>query len=354
MRAWRKKTSLRDLAERLNLSMTTVSRALNGYSDVSAKTRERVRQVAQELGYTPNAQARRLTSGSTEAIGFVMSDVDAYFGDPYFAELLAGLTDVLNQADLDLVISCASAPDEQLATYQRLVEAQRVDGLILDRTRMSDPRVEYLLDQGFPFVAFGQTDRKAEHAFLDFDGEEAFAAVANRLIDLGHRRIAMIGADPSYNFVRLRRLGYERALKAAGLKIDPTYYLADGFSLDAGARSTAALLERPYPPTAIMCIDDSTAMGVVDALRQHGLRAGRDVAVTGYNDVASARLCDPPLTTVAMPARRAGRKLADMLLALLRGSALTDLQEIWTPELVVRGSDGPPPMINAKKHRAMP
>jgi len=352
MRAWRKKTSLRDLSARLNLSMTTVSRALNGYSDVSAKTRERVLRTARELGYTPNAQARRLTSGSTEAIGFVMSDVDAYFGDPYFAELLAGLTDVFNGADLDLVIACAHAPDDQLTTYQRLVEARRVDGLILDRTRMNDARVDYLLAQGFPFVAFGQTDRKAEHAFLDFDGEQAFAAVANRLIELGHRRIAMIGAEPSYNFVRLRRLGYERALRAAGLAVDPSLYLPDGFSLDAGARSTAALLGRPRPPTAIMCIDDSTAIGVVDALRRRGLRAGKDISVTGYNDIASARLCDPPLTTVAMPARRAGRKLAEMLLEILHGTPPSELQEIWMPELVVRGSDGPPPMMNIKEHQA--
>ena len=343
MRTWQKKPSLKELSSRLELSMTTVSRALNGYEDVSQRTRERVIEAAKVMGYTPNVLARRLTTGNSEAVGFVMSNVDDYFGDPYFAELLAGITEVLNRADKDLVIACAASPEEQLAKYRRLVQGRRVDGLVLDRTRTKDPRVDYLLERKFPFVAFGQTGRSSEHAYLDFDGHKAFYETACRLIRLGHRKIAMIGADSRYNFVKMRRQGYEAALIDAGIQLDPRYYGASGFGQAAGATGTHKLLDLPDPPTAIMCIDDLNALGAMAALRDRGLSAGVDVSITGYNNVASAKLCDPPLTTVSMPARKAGNRLAGMLIELLRGKSVEELQEIWVPTLVPRQSDGPPP-----------
>lgn len=343
MQVRRNRPSLKELSEHLGMSMTTVSRALNGYDDVSGRTRERVIETAKAMGYTANAQARRLTSGSTESIGFVMSDVGDYFGGSSVAELLAGLTDALHKADRDLVIAATQRADDPLAPFRRLVDGQRVDGLILDQTRQKDPRVDYLLERGFPFVAFGRTGRAAEHAFLDFDGEAAFFNTAQRLIRLGHKRIAMIGANSSYHFVQLRRRGFERALAQAGLSLAPDHYQASGFNQAAGAAATHKLLNLPIPPTAIMCIDDLTALGAMAALRDHQLKAGRDISITGYNDIPTARLCDPPLTTVSMPARTAGNRLAEMLLALLGGEVVDNLQELWETKLVVRESDGPLP-----------
>ncbi|HFD16832.1 MAG TPA: LacI family transcriptional regulator [Rhodospirillales bacterium] len=335
--------NLKELSRRLGLSMTTVSRALNGYPDVSPSTRERVVSMARELGYAPNAAARRLTSGRSETIGFVPQNIAAYYGNPYFADLLAGIGETLHAANFDLVLACVPEGEAPLDVCRRLVEGRRVDGLILDRTFTEDPRIDYLAARGFPFATLGRDRQAARHAFLDIDGERALEMATRRLLALGHREIAFIAADPRFNFVRERLAGYRRALADAGIPRRRSLVRHDGFGEEAGARAARALMRLCPRPTAILCIEDLTAIGAMRALRELGLRPGREVSVIGYNDIPLARIAEPPLTTIRMPIREAGRRLAAMVLALLEGAAPADLQEIWEPELVPRESDGPPP-----------
>ncbi|MEZ5825251.1 MAG: LacI family DNA-binding transcriptional regulator [Geminicoccaceae bacterium] len=333
---------LKGLAQALGLSMTTVSRALNGYSDVSEKTRRRVEQQARLLGYAPNAQARRLTSGMTETIGFVLNDVSTYYDDPYFAQLLAGMGDVLTRSNYDLVISTRGGDTDALGGYRRLVEERRVDGIVLDRTKRVDERIDYLLDAGMPFVTFGRSEEARRHAFLDIDGEAAARMSIERLLKLGHRRIAFLGAPGDFMYNHLRRSGYERALAAAGIAVDPDLVVDTAHQEASGYRATLVLLHLDDPPTAILCIDDLPAMGAIRAVRSEGLEVGADVSIIGYNDIAPAALVDPPLTTVRIDSRAAGRRLAEMLLALIAGRPASVFQEVWPPALVVRSSDGPP------------
>jgi LacI family transcriptional regulator len=332
---------LKELSRRLGLSMTTVSRALNGYPDVSPGTRERVAAMARDLGYTPNAQARRLSSGRAESIGFVLEDVGAYYHDPYFIQLIAGIGEVLNGANYDLVISCANGNDDQLPAYRRLVTGRRVDGLILDRTRVIDPRIDYLLGRRFPFVTLGRDRRATERAFLDMDGQHGFHLATRRLLRLGHTRIAFIGANPAFAFAGNRHAGFARAMREAGQPIEPLYGDNGGLSEAGGIAAAQRMLALRRPPTAFLCVDDLTALGVLRAVRAHGLRVGHDVSVVGYNDLAPAATAEPPLTTIRVPIVEAGRRLAQMLLEILGGRPAAELQEIWTPELVVRHSDGP-------------
>jgi LacI family transcriptional regulator len=332
---------LKELSRRLGLSMTTVSRALNGYPEVSARTRARVVELASELGYTPNALARRLSSGRAECIGFVLEEADAYFGDPYFSQLIAGIGTCLSRANFDLVISCASSRDDQLPAYRRLVDGRRVDGLILDRTRTVDGRVAYLLTQGVPFVTLGRNSQQDRHSWIDVDGEAAFHALTSRLVGLGHRRVGFIGADPAYNFVRVRHAGYCRALLEAGIEPDPGLRVDADLTEAGGAGAAATLLARPIRPTALVCIDDLTALGALRQARAKGLAIGRDVSVTGYNDVVLAGAADPRLTTIRVPIRAAGERLASMLLERLRSPLAETVGELWTGTLILGGSDGP-------------
>ncbi|MCB1969996.1 MAG: LacI family DNA-binding transcriptional regulator [Geminicoccaceae bacterium] len=322
--------------------MTTVSRALNGYSEVSPKTRKRVVRVARELGYTPNAQARRLSSGSTESIGFVLSDISAYYDDPYFAQLLAGLNDVLIRARYDLVISTQEPDGDPLSGYRRLVEEQRVDGIIFDQTRRTDERIDYLLEMRMPFVSLGRSDQPERHAHLDIDNEAAFVMATQRLLQLGHRRIGMIGARSDLMCAHLRRKGFERAMKEAGIDIAPELVSDAGFQEAGGYRVATEFLRLDAPPSAIVCVDDLVAIGAIRAARDKGLVVGSDISIIGYNDIPLAAMLDPPLTTIRVDSRAAGRRLAEMLLAIIAGRPAELFREIWPPALVPRDSDGPP------------
>lgn len=341
---------LKDLSRHLGVSMTTVSRALNGYPDVSEATRARVVEAAREFGYKPHPIARRLASGRAEAVGVVLPLPAGHFSDPFFIELLAGIGKVLSAANLDLLVTSAETGPNELEAYRHLVEGKKVDALIIGRTRRHDERLLYLLDSGIPFVAHGRTETDRAYAWLDMDNEMAFATAAERLIGLGHRRIGLINAPEEFNFAYLRRKGYERALSAAGIGLDPTLVIEGEMTEATGHRMTGRLLDLPEPPTAIICANDMIAIGALRALRKKGLEAGRDVSIIGYDDLPLASYTEPPLTTLNQPIRAAGERIAEMLLELLSGTPVEELRELWPPRLVVRQSDGPcqPPPVECR------
>ncbi len=332
---------LKSLSQRLGLSMTTVSRALNGYEEVSEATRTRVMEAARENGYRPNPVARRLALGRAEAIGVVIPNPPGDFADPFFIELLAGMGSVFEAASLDLIVTAAPEGPAELPVYRRLVEGRRVDGLIVGRTRRHDERIEYLLDRDFPFVVHGRTTTSRPYAYLDMDNAQAFVTATERLIGLGHRRIALINAPAHLAFAAGRHDGYERALGAAAIAVDPSLVVVCDLSEQDGHRIALSLLDLPRPPTGILCANDTTALGAMRAVKSRGLVVGRDVSIIGYDDLPFAGHTDPPLTTMHQPIRPAGARIAEMLRARMSGTPPEELQEVWRPKLLLRGTDGP-------------
>jgi LacI family transcriptional regulator len=332
--------SIRQLARKLDLSITTVSRALAGYSDVSKVTQARVREAANTMGYRPNASARNLKLGRANTIGLVMPAVGRG-GDPFMSELIAGVSSALNEKDLDLIITAADDAEGELAAIRRVADGRKVDGLIVPRTRWNDARVDLLLELGVPFVCHGRTARAAEHAWLDIDGEAAFAEAARRLIGLGHRRIALINAPESFTFARHRAAGFRKALSEAGLT--PVAEMAvPRARIEAGEAAAGHLLMQPERPTALLCATDQIALGALSAIRKHGLAAGRDVSVIGYDDLLIAAHSEPPLTTMRQPIADEAGELVRLMLGAMAGKPLAELQTLWTATLVPRASDGPP------------
>ncbi len=335
--------SLKSLAAQLGLSITTVSRALAGYTDVAASTRARVAAAASAVGYRPHPIARRLKHGRSEAIGVVLPAEPGHFTDPFFTELLVGLGEALARADLDLLVTAAQPGADEMKVYRRLVEGRRVDGIVLARTRVKDERIGYLLDQDFPFVTHGRAEERRAYAHVDADGTSAFAAATRRLIELGHRRIALINAPASYMFARHREAGWRQALAQAGLPEGP---LRVGEATEeTGYVLVRALLESLERPTAILCATDRLAVGALGAITAAGARAGRDISVIGYDDLPIATYTDPPLTTIAQPIRAMAGRLTEMLLQRIAGTPAAGLAEIWPAELILRASDGPAPTI---------
>jgi LacI family transcriptional regulator len=333
--------TLKDLAAELGLSITTVSRALAGYGDVAETTRLRVSHAAEDMGYVPDATARRLQKGCTDTIGFVIPTSGPRFSDPFFSELLAGIGNQAARHSFDLLVStCAPGTPEEDAAYRHKAGGRLVDGLLVVRTRVRDRRIEYLSRIGFPFVVFGRSDLDVDFPFVDEDGSRGLELVTQHLIDLGHQRIACIVPPPDLMFSVYRRTGLKAALENNGISMKDEYYSCADLTQRGGFSAMSELLALSPPPTAIIACNDLMALGAISAAQKQGLVVGRDIAITGFDDIPLAEHSHPTLTTVRQPIYEIGRQCCEMLIRLIRGEELVERHVLLQPELIVRESSG--------------
>ncbi len=331
-------SSLRKLASSLGLSITTVSRALDGYPEVAETTRARVRAAAEAMKYRPHAAARRLRLGATETVTMVIPGDPGHFDEPLYLELLAALGARFDEAGLDLTVLAARAGAEELAVYERLVKGRRTDGLIVARTRRDDARIRFLAESNFPFVTMGRTELPVAYAHVDGDGESAFAVATGRLIALGHRRIAHIGGASHYMFATLRKRGWTRALREAD--IGYTAFAEEALTEQGGLAAARQLLALTPRPTALLCATDRMAIGAMHAVKEAGLVVGRDVSVIGHDNISAGAFTEKALTTMELSTRDVGTRLADMLIALIGGAKPDGFGEILPVTLIERASTG--------------
>jgi LacI family transcriptional regulator len=332
--------TLKDIAKAVGKSVTTVSSALNDYDDVSQETKELVRRVAREMGYTPNIVAQRLRKKRADTLGLILPTFGPRFSDPFFSELLAGIGNESSAYGFDLLVSTqAPGPDED-AAYGRLVSGRRVDGLLVVRTRRDDSRIAFLVERDFPFVAFGRTAQDFDFPYVDEDGVLGMKLVTQHLIDLGHRRIALIAASSDLMFTTYRTAGFRQAMEENGLPLDESLIVAGDLTQRNGYRLAGELLDRPDRPTAIVACNDLMALGAMTAAQERDLIVGRDIAITGFDDIPPSQYSHPPLTTVHQPIYRIGRMICEMLIQCIRGEDLVERHVLLRPSLVIRRSSG--------------
>jgi len=341
------RVTITQLAAALGLTKGTVSRALNGYGDISEATRLRVRRAAERMGYAPLSQAQAIRTGRARALGFVvqMGDHDAH--RPFLADFLAGISEAASAEGWTLTVAASDGAASTLDAMRALVRDRKADGFILPRTRAHDPRVDLLRDAGVPFVLFGRVAEPAGCAWYDILGEAAMARAVAWLAGLGHRRIGFVNSDPDYMYARLRAEGFARGMAEAGLVADPALCRAGALTSEDAARLAPGLLGRSDRPTAIVAATDMIALGLARAAADHGLAVGRDLSLTGYDGIPEAATARPPLTTFAVDHRRAGARLAALLIARIRGTAPEDLRITEEARFVAGGSSGPAPRANA-------
>jgi len=335
---------LKQLSARLGLSPTTVSRALNGYTDVSEATRQRVAQVAQELGYQPNLAARRLALGRAEAVGIVYPVDTDYMGNPLFLEMIAGVSDRLEPAGFDVLLAAAREHSE-LRTYERLVRGRIVDGLIVAHTRVNDARIEFLKSANIPFIGYGRTGDPTGFAWFDFDNEAGCVMAVRELLALGHRRIAYVHAPLTLNFARQRHTGFLKAMAEAGVPVLPEYIVVGSIDRRGGYAAGQQLLALAQRPTAILVDNNLGGVGVVRALLQAGIDIGREVSVIVNDGIPpDTLLIGQKVASIAQPtAYESGTTMADMLLALIEGKPLDQPHVLRQPQFVGGNSIGPAP-----------
>lgn len=332
---------IRDVAKQLNLSITTVSRALDGYTDVAEQTRQLVVRTAQEMGYTPNRAARQLRRQHAETIGFILPVETMQFSDPFFSEFIAGIGDEATACNYDLLVSAAiPGSDGEVAAYQRWVQGGKVDGVIIARTRVYDSRVEYLLQQKTPFVCLERSLYSTEFAGVEIDSYSGFLQLIDYLTALGHRRIAYVGGCPGLKIDADRLAAYQAGLACIGVAFDADLVRRADLTLTGGYDAAECLLDLPCPPTAIMCINDLTAIGAMHAVSKRGLLVGRDVSIAGFDGLSDSAHSQPPLTTVAQPVYSVARQLVKILLAEINGDVILEKHIKIQPKLIIRQSTG--------------
>lgn len=341
--------NLKELASRLKLSPTTVSRALSGYSDVSPSTRERVQKMADELGYLPNRAARQVALGRADAVGIIYPPASAFLGNPSFRATLEGIAHTLEALEVDLLLVAAPRHNE-LRVYERMVRGRRVDALVVAHTLRDDPRIDYLRKTRFPFVAYGRTQTASDYPWFDFDNEACTRLAVNRLVALGHRRIAYVHVPLHYNFASQRHAGYVQAMRENGLEVDPAWVQGGGLDRRDGYQATQVLLQLNPRPTAVVVDNNIGGVGLLRALLDAGVAIGREISVIVNEGLPEDTLFDgPSVAAVAQPTPyRSGQTIGDMVRDMLQQRSSKEApgaptQILRQPEFTDGDSIGPVP-----------
>jgi LacI family transcriptional regulator len=338
--------NLKQLAKHLNLSQTTVSRALNGYPEVNAETRRRVDEAARRVGYRPNPHAMRLATGRSHAIGHVLPSDRMLLIDPHFSDFIAGAGDVYSANGFDVMLHVGGSEDEQ-TVYRRYAQSGAVDGVVVMGPRLNDWRIGLLTELELPFIVHGRVgDAEDGYAWLDIDNRGAFRQATKLLTDLGHRRIGLINGNEAFTFATHRRQGYEDSLRAAGIDPDPSMMTSDAMTEENGYRQTRRLLASGNRPSALLFSSMLFISGAMRAAHELGLHIGSDVSLIAHDDglpFLNAEGLVPSLTTVRSSIRAAGSRVAELLIEMINNPEAAQPHELWNVDLIVRGSTGPAP-----------
>lgn len=331
----REEVSIADVAQRAGVSVATVSRVLNGHTNVREVTREKVRAAVASSGYRINELARNLRTAESRLLLTMVPD----FGNPFYAAIVRGIDSVARQNGYFMLLCDTGADPLRERSYFDLLRGRRADGAIcLDPAAVQKALAEEA--STLPWVACCEFDPAAGVPYVGIDNHRAAGDVVRYLLGKGHRRIALINSGQGYLYGRQRLAGYRDALHDAGIEADPAWLIElDSLDYDAGEDAAARLAALGATrPTAVFAVSDTLAIGVMNGLRGAGLAVPDDVAVVGFDDIAVAAHVDPPLTTVSQPMQQLGESAAELLLKRLRDPR-ADVPGVLLPHrLIQRGS----------------
>jgi DNA-binding LacI/PurR family transcriptional regulator len=329
--------SIKDIAKAAKVSYSTVSRALNDSPRVKIETKERIQRIAAEMGYLPSAVARSLVTRRTTIIGVVVTTVT----DLFFAEVIHAIEETALKHKYNVILANSGTEPHRELEAIRALQERRVDGIILVAACSSKEDLFAAKEIDIPVVIINNAHKEHIGYSVEIDNLGAGREATQHLLGLGHRRIAHIaGLAREWDSVE-RQSGYEQALRAYGLPVDPTLIVRGDSRPKGGIEAMQQLLGLPSRPTGVFCYNDVTALGAMRAARAAGLRIPQDLSVVGFDDIDLAPYLEPPLTTIAQPKREMGEKAVQMVLDLLAGDKLVE-DCVLPSRLIVRGSTMPP------------
>lgn len=342
---------IRRLAQDLDISIGTVSRALNGKPDVNEQTRQRVLEAAAAMGYVPNQAGRALRKGSTGVVGFMMQTGSQITGegDVFFMSVFDGVQAVCARHQLDLVALLCSSEEDPDAYLQRVVARGFADGLIISATKRHDHRIDYLSERQIPFIALGRSLTDVGHPWLDLDFEGMAEQGVERLVSKGHRRIGIFAPRDDTNLGFIFIDSYRQALESRGIAFDESMVFRANPTERGGydIAQRIAAMPNDQRPTSFVLTNEKMSIGLYRGLHDSGLEPGKNFAVIG-RDSAHAHYLTPKLTCFRLSLRDLGITLAESLLATMPGFAsdypLGVVRKVLPLELVDGDSDCPAPV----------
>lgn len=328
--------NLEEVAKRAGVSTATVSRVLNNLDVVRSATRARVLNAVAELNYHPNLHARTLAGGKSHTIGMIASNME----NPFFFDIFRSLEAQARAAGFDVVVANTDYDPDRLVRGVRLMIGRRVAGLAMVVSEMDPSLIDELATARIPCVFYDVGAARENITNIRVDYRRGIRRSVEHLHSLGHRRFAFIGHHSSLGPTSER----EKAFLESVSQLQPAVEwqtAAGGDGFDGGRLATRCLLDQGFSPTAVVCVNDFTAVGVLRELRSRGLRVPHDVSVTGFDNIRLSEYCDPPLTTVDIPRDEIGR-LVFSALAPAAEAALPGREVVIEPRFIVRGSTAPP------------
>jgi len=328
-----------ELAKKLNLSITTVSRALGGYSDVSEVTRKRVMEFAKKHNYKPNPYASNLASHKSNAVGFVIPlyglNNNTLNQISYF-KFVAGMSSKINQDNILFYMLFANSAKEEMESYKKLVEVNKVKNIIIHNVQTDDERIEYLNSKKVNFVAWGRS-KKIDYSWVDLDNELSTELIVDYLYSKGHQSFAFINVSEKYNFAYLRKQGFQKALKKHSLKFDKSLYQTTSLENPSFSKEiTMNLLKKNPELSCIICSTEYSSVGAIQACTDLNKKIGEDISIITFDGPVVESLTNPKLTAVSHPLEELGTNAINILLSAQNKKQLSNY--LVKPHIIDRGS----------------
>lgn len=333
--------SIKDIAQAAEVTPGTVSRALRDSPRVNAETKKRIQRLADEMGYSPDAQARSLVLGRTETIGVVVTTMV----DPFIGAIVQTIESAARGHGYAVILASSNDMPEREISAVEMLRSRRVDGVIVTSSRVGALHQERLGRLSVPVVLMNsRAERSGKQTFsVGVDNHHGGYLATSHLIQKGHRRIAYVSSPSDRSDSVERMTGYRDALTEAGIGFHPSLVVQGTGRPGGGQRALSVLLSLDDAPSAVFCYNDMTAIGLMDAALEAGLSLPQDLAIVGFDNITFARFTRPQLTTIAQPVRRLGRRAVDMLLTLLSDGDPSELPVTNVKlcgRLIVRASSG--------------
>jgi LacI family transcriptional regulator len=331
---------IRAVAHRAGVSIATVSRVVNQNATVDPKLAERVKRAVQELRYTPNTQARGLVSGRSRMIGLIVSQIT----NPFFPELIQSFEDSAVRCGYEVLIGSTNYSTERMTQCVRRMVERKVEGVAVMTFGMDEDLLQELSQLGIPVVAIGATQDLDRVTSLTVDYGQGIDEAVQHLAALGHRKICFIAGPLKVRSAKLREMAFLAAMERIGVKYSSDLILEGDHTMEGGLAAAERLFQRKQIPTAILCSNDMTAIGVLHAVSDRGMQVPKDVSIIGFDDIHMARFTVPPLTSIRMSGSDLSTAALDSLLATLADSSPDSAKrQLRIPtRLVVRHTSGYP------------
>ncbi|MGF7046632.1 DNA-binding LacI/PurR family transcriptional regulator [Paenibacillus sp. DS2015] len=330
--------SIYDVAREAGVSVATVSKVINHYSDVSDKTRKKVKLIIKELRYQPNVVARGLVKGRSWTVGVL---INISFTNPFVSELLDGIKTALEHSGYDLMRLSTRLDDPDYSFIDHC-QSRNLDGVIVFGVERENPSMEQLVHTDMP-VMFVDTALVGNRAgYITTDNQNAIELAVQHLYDLGHRHIAYISGELGHAVANSRFEGYKQQLEKLGISYDKSYLKKCDYSFDGGAISMRKLLSLPIPPTGVLCTSDMAAFGAIHEIEEHGLNVPGDISVVGFDNTYYAQVFKPGLTTINQNIHNIGVRAIESLITMIENSEYLPPILTEPSNLVIRQSTGTP------------